>query len=68
MDPCVAYRIKAVELYALANHEHYGALKIQFERLARAYVRLAEQAERNSQLDLTYETPPIKQSEKTEHS
>jgi hypothetical protein len=26
-------------------------------------MRLAEQAERNSQLDLTYETPPIKKSD-----
>ena len=47
----------------LANNEHYHGLKIQCERLARAYLRLAEQAERNSQLDLTYETPPVKRVE-----
>jgi hypothetical protein len=58
MEPCFAYRIKAAELFALANNEQYHGLKIQCERLARAYLRLAEQAERNSQLDLTYETPP----------
>src|SRR4029077_6187723 len=52
MEPCFAYRIKAAELFALANSEQYHGLKIQCERLARAYLRLAEQAERNSQLDL----------------
>ena len=63
MEPCIAYRIKAVELFALANNEHYHGLKIQCERLARAYLRWAEQAERNSQLDLTYESPPVKRVE-----
>ena len=58
MDPWVAYRIKAAELNALAKNEHYAALKVQFESLARAYLRLAEQAERNNQLDIVYETPP----------
>ena len=58
MDPWVAYRIKAAELNGLAKNEHYAALKVQFESLARAYLRLAEQAERNNQLDIVYETPP----------
>lgn len=57
MEPCTEYRIKAAELFELANNDHYHGLKIQCERLARAYLRLAEQAERNSHLDLTYETP-----------
>ena len=47
----------------MANNEHYHGLKIQCERLARAYLRLADQAERNSHLDLTYETPPAKSVE-----
>ena len=55
MEPCTEYRIKAAELFELANSDHYHG--IQCERLARAYLRLAEQAERNSHLDLTYETP-----------
>ena len=63
METCIEYRIKAAELFALANNEHYRGLKIQCERLARAYLRLAEQAERNSQLDLTYETPSAKSVE-----
>ena len=58
MEPCTEYHIKAAELFALANNDHYHGLKIQCERLARAYLRLADQAERNSRLDLTYETPP----------
>jgi hypothetical protein len=62
MDPCIAYRIKAAELFALTSQHHYRALKIQFEHLARAYLRLAEQADRNSQLDLSYETTPITKS------
>ena len=60
MEPCTEYRIKAAELFALATNDHYHGLKIQCERLARAYLRLADQAERNSHLDLTYETPLAK--------
>jgi len=63
METCIEYRIKAAELFALANNEHFHGFKIQCERLARAYLRLAEQADRNSQLDLTYETPPAKSVE-----
>jgi len=60
MNPRIEYRIKAAELFALASQGHYRALKIQFEHLARAYLRLAEQADRNSQLDLSYETPTLR--------
>ena len=63
MEPWTAYRIKAAELFALANNEPYRGLRIQCDRMARAYLRLAEQAERNSHLDLTYETPPAKNVE-----
>ena len=63
MEPCTEYRIKAAELFALANNDHYHGVKIQCERLARAYLRLAEQAERNSHLDLTYKTPLAKSVE-----
>ena len=59
MDPCI-YRIKAAKLFALASQDHHRTLKIQFEHLARAYLRLAEQAERNSRLDISYEPPPPK--------
>ena len=61
MGPYI-YRIKAAKLFALASQDHHRALKIQFEHLARAYLRLAEQADRNSQLDISYEAPPITKS------
>ncbi len=54
------YRVKAAELRARARSETDPAIGAELESLARAYLRLAEQAERNSQLDLSYETPPRK--------
>jgi len=45
MNPRIEYRNKAAELFALASQDHYRAVKIQFEHLARAYLRLAEQAD-----------------------
>ncbi len=57
MTPGDEYRVKAAELHARAACENDPALKIELERLARSYLRLAEQAEQNSRLDLTYETP-----------
>jgi hypothetical protein len=55
------YRVKAAEFRAKAATENDPEIKAEFESLARAYLRLAEQAERNSELDLTYETPPTKE-------
>ena len=43
-----------------AQAETDRADKVEFENLARAYLRLAEQAERNSQGNIIYETPPKK--------
>lgn len=51
------YRDKAVEFRAKAQVENNPERKAEFENLARAYLRLAEQAERNSHLDVIYETP-----------
>jgi len=42
----------------MAQIETDPADKLEFENLARAYLRLARQAERNSQIDIVYETPP----------
>ncbi|HKA77370.1 MAG TPA: hypothetical protein VKD19_09710 [Pseudolabrys sp.] len=67
MDAWVAYRIRAVELIAKAKLETKPELAEEFENLARAYLILAEMAERNSQLDLTYETP-IKKSKDGERA
>jgi hypothetical protein len=49
------YLLKAAELSAMAQAETDRADKVEFENLARAYLRLAEQAERNSQV--VSETP-----------
>jgi hypothetical protein len=54
------YRAKAAELWAKASHESNPEVQAELEGLAAAYLRLAEQADRNQQLDLSYETPPSK--------
>jgi hypothetical protein len=40
------YRAKALELFTRAEVESSPVLKVEFEELAAAYLRLAEQAER----------------------
>ena len=57
MGPGDEYRVKALGFRALASTENNPGVRSEFKNLARAYMRLAEQAERNGQLDLTYETP-----------
>jgi len=52
------YRLKAAEFQAMAQDEKNVTFRTQFENLARAYLRLAEQAERNIQTDVTHEPPP----------
>lgn len=54
------YRHKASEFFAKAECEATPYIREQFEHLARGYLRLALQAERNKELDLVYETPPPK--------
>ena len=54
------YLLRAAELNALAQVEKDHPDKLEFEKLARAYLRLAKQAERNSHIDIVYETPPEK--------
>ena len=51
------YRHKARELLARAEVETSSLLKIEFEELAGAYLRLAEQAERNDALIVEFELP-----------
>jgi len=58
MDRRDAYLFKAAELSELARNERYSVLKVEFENLARAYLRLADLAERNSHPDTVYEMPP----------
>ena len=60
MTSRAAYLLKVAELSAIAQVEKDHADKLEFENLARAYLRLAKQAERNSQIDIVYETPSEK--------
>jgi hypothetical protein len=57
MTPRDVYLVRAAELIAKVDGEIDPALKAEFDSLARAYLRLAEQAERNDQTDIVYETP-----------
>lgn len=60
MPPGDDYRVKASDLRAQALHEADPHIQADLEGLAAAYLRLAEQAERNSKTDIVYETPPPK--------
>jgi len=50
------YLLKAAELIAMAQVEADRADKLEFENLARSYLRLAKQAERNAKADLACKT------------
>jgi len=54
------YLLGAAELSANAQAESDAMRKAEFENLARAYLRLAGQAERNSLGDIVCETPSKK--------
>lgn len=60
MVPGDKYRAMALELLARAETETDPQIRAEFENLAASYLRLAEQAERNSHFDVTYEPPPPK--------
>ena len=64
MGPRHAYLLRAAELSAMAQTEMDSTSKLEFESLARAYLRLAKQAERNSQTDIVYETPTEKKRDR----
>lgn len=51
------YRVKAADLRAKAQQETNPAMCAQLDSLVLSYLRLAEQAERNSRADMVYETP-----------
>ena len=55
------YEGKAEELFALARLATNPAMRVEWERLAQNYLRLADQAERNRQTNIVYETPPQQQ-------
>lgn len=57
------YRAKALELLARAEFETDPQIRTGFENLAAAFLRLAEQAERNAALTVEFELPPQKESD-----
>jgi hypothetical protein len=58
MTPAQQYRVKAGDLISLARAESDIFRKAELEKLAQAFLRLAEQADRNSRTDVIYEPPP----------
>ena len=48
------YRIKAAQFQAQANHETRPLLKRSMQALAQVYLRLAGQAEKNADTDISY--------------
>jgi hypothetical protein len=51
------YRAKALELLARAEIETDLTIRAEFENLAAAFLRLAEQAERNAAFIVEFELP-----------
>ena len=54
------YRTRAAEFHARARNEYDAKARHEYENLARQYLNLAEQAERNEFVDPIYEPPPLK--------
>ena len=59
MSSADQYRVKAAMLAAEAREETDAAIRTELIRMSQQYLRLAEQARKNSRLDIYYETPPI---------
>jgi len=51
------YRAKAVDMNARAEREPNMLTRAEFGNLALAYLRLADQAEKNAMTDIVYQTP-----------
>lgn len=59
MTPADQYRVKAGDLASLARAEKDPFQKAELERLSQGFLRLAEQADRNSQNDVVWFDPLI---------
>ena len=57
------YCAKALELLARAESENDPVIRTEFENLAAAFLRLAEQAERNAAFVVEFELPTEKDSD-----
>ncbi len=51
------YRAKALEFLALAQSQSTEDMRKEFENLAAAYLRLAEQADRNEGITVEFDLP-----------
>ncbi len=60
MTPADRYRERAAEFRAQGANQNNPHIKAQCEALERAYLRLAEQADRNSRTDVIYEPPGVR--------
>ena len=58
MNPADQYRTRAAQLRALAQEVDSPFLRSEWQHLARCYVLLAEQADKNAHLDAVYEPAP----------
>ncbi|MFZ0177714.1 MAG: hypothetical protein WCF47_09385 [Pseudolabrys sp.] len=58
------HRAKALELLARAEIENDLTMRAEFENLAAAFLRLAEQAERNAAFVVEFELPTEKDSDR----
>lgn len=59
MMPADQYRVLAAQFMARAKSEQNVKLRSEWQYLAVCYLRIAEQADRNSETDVVYE-PPLK--------
>ncbi len=57
--PADQYRVLAAQFMARAKSEQNVKLRSEWQYLAVCYLRIAEQADRNSETDVVYE-PPLK--------
>jgi hypothetical protein len=55
MTPATHYRTLAAQLRTRAKTEDSPQLRAEWHHLAQCYIRLAEQADRNSRTDVSYE-------------
>lgn len=55
MTPAEQYRTLAAKLRARARTADNANLAVEWDHLAECYVRLAEQADKNNSVDVTYE-------------
>ena len=63
MTAGAGYRAKALELLGRADVETDLQMRAELENLAAAFLRLAEQAERNTKLTIEFVLPPEKEGD-----